>query len=187
MLKILTTDELDRLIHAPDWRSKAGRRDRALLLLMAHGGLRIAEACALRADDIHTDGGVTRLTFSGKGKKTRTVSLTPAAEHALQVVLTDRPGEEFVFYGENVHKAISPRGARWLFYRYRDEVGLGKDVHPHTLRHTLATMLLRATGGDIRTVQRTLGHSSPVTTMKYYDGWDSRDCDRAAAALMGAM
>lgn len=182
MLRILTKDEINTLVTAPDWRTTTGRRDKALLLLMAQGGLRIAEVCALRVSEVMVDGDLTRITFSGKGGKTRTVSLPPVAAKALQAVMSKRIGEEFIFAGVNQHKALTPRGARWIFYKYRDSSHLGKDVHPHSLRHTYATMLMRASG-NLFMVQRVLGHSSPATTAKYYLAWNNRDADEAARLM----
>ena len=122
-----------------------------------------------------------RITFVGKGAKRRTVTLPRVAAAALHATLKDFPGPHVFYSRDNVLKPLSTRGGRWVAQSYFDRLGFEAWVHPHSLRHTCATMLLRAT--DIRTVQRTLGHSSPTTTSAFYDGWDSTDADRAAEKM----
>lgn len=183
-VKVLTKDEVTRLLDAPDLRTRHGRRDRALLAVMALGGLRIAEAAGLRRQDVAVQDGVTRLTFDGKGGKRRTVTLPRLAADALHDALA-RHTSEWCFPGHDRQYTapLSPRGARFVATRCFTAAGLPEWVHPHSLRHTCATFMLRATNGDMRTVQRTLGHASPATTAKFYDGYDSTDSDRAAAAM----
>ena len=182
-VKVLTKDEVGRLLAAPDRRTRRGRRDVALLSVMTLGGLRIAEACGLRRDEVSDLDGIMRLTFSGKGDKLRTVTLPAPAANAVRRTLGDYKGTPYVFPGRCHKHALSPNGGWRVATTYFRALGFKAWVHPHSLRHTCATMLLRATNGDMRTVQRTLGHASPSTTAKHYDGWDSTDTDRAAAAL----
>ena len=184
--RVLTPTEVTRLLNAPDLRSKWGRRDRTLLSLMALGGLRIAEATSLTRESVLVDGGITRLTFTGKRNKLRTVTLPRVAATALHSTLRDFPGST-IFYSHSRMKTLGVRGARKVAQSYFNACGFEEWVHPHSLRHTCATTLLRATNGDMRTVQRTLGHTSPQTTARYYDGWDSRDSDRAARAMDGVF
>jgi integrase/recombinase XerD len=183
MVQVLSKDEVGRLLEVPDLRCRSGRRDRALLSTMVLGGLRIAEASGLRRDEVFEVEGVVRLTFAGKGGKRRTVTLPTQAAAALLDHLNHSTGE-FVFSARTDRSAaLSPRAARYITQKCFASAGLPDWAHPHSLRHTCATMLLRATNGDMRTVQRTLGHSSPVTTAKFYDGYDSTDSDRAAVAM----
>lgn len=176
--QVLKPEQVTSLLEAPDRRTRHGHRDRAFLALMALGGLRIAEACSLRRDSITRDG-ATRITFIGKCSKLRTVTLPRVAAEAVDAALARHDGP-YILGGDAPWPV---RTARRVATRYFDACGFEAWVHPHSLRHTCATTLLRATNGDMRTVQRTLGHTSPQTTAKYYDGWDSRDSDRAAAAL----
>lgn len=183
-VQVLSKEEVERLLSVPDLRTRHGARDRALLALMVLGGLRIAEVCSLRKEDAMEQGGVTRLSFIGKGGKRRTVTLPSAAAQALHAAMAKSTSLHIFPAQEKVSQhPFSTRGARWVVTQCFKAAGLPEWVHPHSLRHTCATMLLRATNGDMRTVQRTLGHSSPATTAKYYDGWDNTDADRAASAL----
>jgi integrase len=183
-VQVLTKAEVARLLDVPDLRRHHGARDRALIALMVLGGLRIAEASGLRRDEVHPSGGVVRLTFDGKGGKRRTVTLPRLAADAMRAVLATGEGE-YCFPSRTRASTgpLTPRGARHIVTQCFRAAGLPEWVHAHSLRHTCATLMLRATNGDMRTVQRTLGHASPVTTAKYYDGYDSTDADRAATAL----
>lgn len=186
-VKVLGKEEIHSLVHAPDHRSNDGKRDRALFAIMAYGGLRVGEACQLRRENIIVTENITRLTFVGKGGKTRTVTLPEVASRLLHDAVKVAPKRSpYIFHGNSKTSPLSVDGARFIFYRYRDALGLPSWVRPHTLRHSFATLLLRHTG-DLRTVQMTLGHSNPNTTVRFYSGWDTTDCDRAATALAAAI
>ncbi len=184
-VQVLDKTEVTRLLNTPDLRTRHGKRNRALLAVMVLGGLRIAEATNLCYKDVVVQGKTTRLTFTGKGGKRRTVTLPPKAAQALHEHMARSPEVVYVFQAHDTNRLapLSTRGARHAVTQCFKSAGLPDWVHPHSLRHTCATMILRATGGDMRTAQRTLGHSNPATTAKYYDGWDSTDSDRAANAL----
>jgi integrase/recombinase XerD len=187
-LRVLSVLEVNRLLDQPDCRSQSGRRDRAFLAVMVMGGLRIGEACKLRADEVYVEGGVTRLTFTGKGGKMRTVTLPQVAAHYLRRHMDDLwPTVQYIFHGRNWHKPMTTRGGYKIVALTRDAAGLPSWVHPHSLRHTFATLLMRGTSGDLQTVQRTLGHSNINTTAKHYAAWDRHACDRAATALEGVL
>ncbi len=181
-VKVLSKEEVRRLLDVPDLRTRYGRRDRALLSVMVLGGLRIAEAASLRRENVSERDGVVRLTFTGKGNKLRTVTLAAQAAEAVLDTMVHTRGD-YLFPAHRKGRPISTRGARHASSQCFAAAGLPSWAHPHSLRHTCATMLLRATNGNMRVVQRTLGHSNPSTTARYYDGWDSTDSDRAAVAL----
>jgi integrase/recombinase XerC len=62
--------------------------------------------------------------------------------------------------------AISVPGVRWIIAKYAERSGLGKHIHPHSLRHSFATQLVNS-GCDVRVVQELLGHASLSTTQRY--------------------
>ena len=63
-------------------------------------------------------------------------------------------------------RPLSVSGVRWIITQYARVSGLGKNIHPHSLRHSFATHLVNA-GCDVRIVQEMLGHASLSTTQRY--------------------
>ena len=178
LLQVLDEASINSLLNAPDLRTRRGRRDKALMSVMAYGGLRIAEACSLKYSDIQYRDEYIRLTFSGKGNKTRTVTLPPQAVSALESHLKGVQAG-YIFPGRD--GPLKPRMARDIVEQHARTAGLPDWVHPHTLRHSYATFLMRKTG-DLFLVSRVLGHSNTVTTDKYYLSFDASYADKAAEA-----
>lgn len=143
-------------------------RDAALLEFLYATGCRVAEAAALRLDDVQLEARTALVT--GKGGKQRLVYLTESAARSLRTYLRDRfaahPESRSVpaVFLNRRGGALSDRGMRLAVSRYRHQVG--KPVSPHTFRHSFATHLLNG-GADIRTVQELLGHASLSTTQVY--------------------
>ena len=143
-------------------------RDAALLEFLYATGCRVAEAAALRLEDVQLEARTARVT--GKGGKQRMVYLTESAARSLRTYLRDRfaahPESRSVpaVFLNRRGGALSDRGMRLAVSRYRHQVG--KPVSPHTFRHSFATHLLNG-GADIRTVQELLGHASLSTTQVY--------------------
>ena len=146
-------------------------RDRALFMLLSGAGLRIAEALSLDRRDLPTGGAtaMTELVVTGKGSKQRRVPLLPEIRAALMEYATACPfgtaKEDPLFVGARGDR-LSARVAQRELARLRALLGLPDSATPHALRHSFATHLL-AGGGDLRTIQELLGHSSLSTTQKY--------------------
>ena len=165
---VLSRQEVLSLIDAPDRRTKLGRRDHAMLELMYASGLRVSELVNLRPLDIDLQAGTVRVF--GKGRKERLVPM-----HARAVAVMDEylrsvrpdfmPQDSRVFLNRSGHGLT--RQAVWkLIRRYALDARIGRDISPHTLRHTFATHLLEG-GADLRTVQILLGHSDLAATELY--------------------
>jgi len=148
-------------------------RDRALFMLLYGAGLRIAEALSLDRRDLPTGkaGAMTELMVTGKGSKQRRVPLLPEIRAALADYVTTCPfgaaAADPLFVGARGHR-LSARVAQRELARLRALLGLPDTATPHALRHSFATHLL-AGGGDLRTIQELLGHSSLSTTQRYTD------------------
>jgi len=140
---------------------------RTVLETMYSGGLRIAEACALRVQDVDAKRGVLRVL--GKGNRERvTVLSTRLLEHLREYWREKRPGrgEDWLFPGRNRGHYLSPGSVRTVFNKATGQAGLGRKVTPHALRHSFATHLIEL-GVDVTVVQALLGHASLITTEKY--------------------
>ena len=165
---VLSREEVLRLIQAPDGHSRLGRRDRAMLELMYASGLRVSELVNLRPLDLDLQRGVVRVF--GKGRKERLVPMHARAvsvmEEYLSLVRPDfAPQDSRVFLNRS-GKGLTRQAVWKLIRKYALEARIGRDISPHTMRHTFATHLLEG-GADLRTVQMLLGHSDIAATELY--------------------
>ena len=166
----LTTDEIVRLLEAPDGATPQRQRDRALLELLYAAGLRVSELVSLNLEQVNLD--TREIRVWGKGSKERMVLMGEPAASALTAYLNQgrrellgqkRTGALFLNrYGERLTK----RSVQSSLQEYANMTGIGKRVHPHMLRHTFATHLLDG-GADLRVVQELLGHASLSSTQIY--------------------
>jgi integrase/recombinase XerC len=147
-------------------------RDKALILTMYSAGLRISELVSLSLPRLEPGMGGGRVI--GKGNKERFVFFSDEARDALAAYLPERQNRIKVDRKSPVDKvfinrnggAISVPGVRWIIAKYAERSGLGKHIHPHSLRHSFATHLVNS-GCDVRVVQELLGHASLSTTQRY--------------------
>jgi integrase/recombinase XerC len=141
-------------------------RDRAILLVMYSGGLRISETAALSLPGL--DGDLRGGRVLGKGNRERQVFFSAEAKEALLAWLPLRAalaGGDRLFINRR-GGPLSVSGLRWIISRYAERSALPKKLHPHALRHSFATHLVNA-GCDVRIVQELLGHASLSTTQRY--------------------
>ena len=109
------------------------------------------------------------LRIVGKGGKERVVPVLPVVREAVDTYLTacpySLPAEGPLFVGARGGR-LNPRMIQLLLQKLRPALGLPDSATPHALRHSFATHLLSG-GGDLRTIQELLGHTSLSTTQKY--------------------
>jgi integrase/recombinase XerD len=168
--RVLSRDEVNRLLEQPRGSSAAAVRDRALLETMYACGLRASEAIALALRDVDLEAGV--LIARGKGSKERLVPIGSQALDTLGLYLQKaRPRlvelrtEPHVFVNQRGGQ-LSRQGLCKIVKRHARSAGLDEGLSPHTLRHTFATHLL-AGGCDLRSLQEMLGHADIGTTQVY--------------------
>jgi len=166
----LSTEEVDRLLAAPDRRRPRGARDAAMIETLYATGLRVSELCKLRLRDLNFDAGYLRAT--GKGRKERLVPVGEAAMEAIRTYVdTVRAGfsggraVDTLFLTHH-GRAMSRQGFWKLLGRYATAAGIRKRISPHKLRHSFATHLVER-GADLRAVQAMLGHADIGTTEIY--------------------
>lgn len=183
--RVLRPQQVARLLAVLDRRTHRGLRDAALLATMVLGGLRVHEAVRLTRDTIYEERGRLRLEFVGKGGRRRTVTMPPTGARTMRAWLADpRAHPLWVFPGRR-NEHLSIRAAQKVVKARCAAVGLPW-VHAHSLRHTCASTVMRATG-DLHLVQNVLGHASPSTTSRYYLAFSPRDADRGAEAMEQAL
>ena len=183
---VLTDEELAALYGKINEATATGKRDRALLQVMADAGLRVSEALALRTQDLRRENGrITAITVhAGKGDNDRAVYTTPQLSDKILRWLDARAGlgvgKGLVFcrIKGGAGQPLGVRTVQGLVEHLALEAGIEKRVSPHTLRHTSATRTLRATG-NLRIVQDNLGHARLETTRIYTH---IQDAERQAAA-----
>lgn len=168
---VLSRDEVERLLQAPDLSLPQERRDHCILEVLYTAGLRVSELCTLRLSNLYLDEGFLRV--EGKGSKQRLVPLAPRAVRELRLWLQERqtlrivPGEEdYVFVSHQRGRRVSRITVFHNLKAYVRRAGIQKNISPHTLRHTFATHLLEG-GANLRAIQQMLGHESLGTTQLY--------------------
>jgi integrase/recombinase XerD len=168
--KVLSRDEVARLLDQPQGNSPAALRDRALLETMYACGLRASEAIGLELSELDLEDGILRAR--GKGSKERIVPIGSKAVEALTAYLEHgRPrlvgirAERRVFVNLR-GGGLSRQGLYKIVRRHARSAGLESRMSPHTLRHTFATHLLSG-GCDLRSLQEMLGHADIGTTQIY--------------------
>lgn len=164
--KMMSEQEVERLLAAPLIDDPVGLRDRCMLELLYATGLRVSELVTLRLGQADLAGGLLRVI--GKGDKERLVPFGEEAGRWLQTWLLQRPRQPaspFLFAGRGGHAMT--RQNFWLRIKlYAAEAGISPLPSPHTLRHAFATHLLNH-GADLRAVQMLLGHAHVTTTEIY--------------------
>lgn len=172
----LEANELGRLISATEGGDKLDTlRDKAIISTLFCTGMRVSELCSLNRDKVDINGG--EISIRGKGSKIRLVFLSDQTKKDLTKYLKKRiDTDEAMFIrlprtknalAKESDLRLTPRSIQRIIKKYSIKAGIvGKNVSPHSLRHSYATDLLR-NGADIRSVQALLGHSSVTTTQIY--------------------
>jgi len=162
--KMLSEQDVEALLAAPDTSTVVGLRDRCMLELLYATGLRVSELVGLKRGNLDMEAGLVRVI--GKGNKERLIPFGEEAGRWLSVWLEQRPdGSAYLFPGRG-GKGMT-RQNFWQRIRIQAQrAGIGELPSPHTLRHAFATHLLNH-GADLRAVQMLLGHANISTTEIY--------------------
>jgi site-specific recombinase XerD len=164
-------EEMEAIIDAASTADADGRRNRALLLLLYNTGCRASELSSIGISDV-TFARPQHVRILGKGRRWRTVPLWERTAAALREMLRDRSDEDDALFIGQRQNRITRYG---VLYVVREHAKLVMDrfpelrkrrLSPHTVRHTTAVALLRATS-DIDAVSKVLGHASIETTRIY--------------------
>ncbi|KGP72170.1 site-specific tyrosine recombinase XerD [Pontibacillus yanchengensis] len=167
--KILSMSDVDALLNIQA-NEALEIRNKAMLEILYATGLRVTELVTLKVSDLHLTMGFVRCL--GKGSKERIIPLGNMAKQSVERYLEEaRPSlvkqkkEDYLFVNHHGN-ALSRQGFWKILKAVAEEVGIQKEITPHTLRHSFATHLLE-NGADLRAVQEMLGHADISTTQIY--------------------
>jgi integrase/recombinase XerD len=163
---VLADSERAALLAQPNPKCATGLRNLCMLRLMLDTGLRVGEVLALQVRDLEWMAG--KLTVrQGKGAKDRVVWVGEELLELLRQWREKKPiSANGLLFTTLKGDELDTRYVRAMVKRLGLKAGIEKDLHPHLLRHTMATDLLRATK-NLRLVQKALGHSNITTTTIY--------------------
>ncbi|MFO0892191.1 MAG: tyrosine recombinase XerC [Isosphaeraceae bacterium] len=165
--RLLTVEEVIRLLDSVPVDTQLGIRDRALLEMLYGGGLRVSELVGLNLDDLDLGGELVRVR--GKGRRER---LAPAGKMAMDwadrylAVRVPKAAREPALFLNRYGTRLTSRSVGRLLETHLARAGMVQSASPHTLRHSFATHLLDR-GADLRSVQELLGHRKLTTTQIY--------------------
>ena len=167
--QVLSREEVDLLLQQPHCIDLKGYRDKAMLEVLYATGIRVSELLALKVGDIDFEDGAV---ICCNHKQSRRIPLSQEAIKALKEYtifirkqMIRREEDETLFV--NVNGDPMSRQGFWKIIKfYQEKAGIQKNITPHTLRHSFAAHLV-ASGADIHSVQKVMGHSDVSTTHLY--------------------
>jgi site-specific recombinase XerD len=172
----LTVEEVHAILVCPDPGTLLGARDKALLQMMYNTGARVQELADITIADVRSKTPAT-VTVTGKGKKTRVIPLWEESVEILSRYLELRKQLGI----DSEHLFLSSRGGPMTRFGIGGRVAVhakaaiatcpslqGRNVTPHTFRHTTALHLVEA-GNDIFVVRDWLGHAHIKTSSQYVE------------------
>lgn len=169
--KVLSVEEVGKLLDAPQAEQVSGVRDKAMLELLYATGIRVSELISLNVADVYLQLGYIRCI--GKGDRERNIPLSSIAIRCLTAyihkdrkkLLKKSADEEALFIG-HLGTRMTRQGFWKILKRYAGELNISGEITPHALRHSFAAHLIE-NGADLRSVQEMLGHSDISSTQLY--------------------
>lgn len=168
--KVLTGEEIEKLLLQPDTTDFKGCRDKAMLELLYATGMRVSEMLELKISDVDMDIGYINCN---KDKKLRVIPVYSIAKQAIKDyielarphMLKSNQKETTLFVNCSGGK-MTRQGFWKIIKKYALSANITKDITPHTLRHSFATHLVE-NGADLKSVQEMLGHTDISSTQVY--------------------
>ncbi|WP_150271118.1 site-specific tyrosine recombinase XerD [Paenibacillus tepidiphilus] len=168
---VLSIEDIERLLAAPDVTTPPGNRDKAMLELLYATGIRVSELISLDIGDVQT--GLKFARCSGASGKERVVPIGNIAAECVAGYLAGMRdkllrghADEPALFLNSLGGRLTRQGFWKIIKKYAREAGIAEDITPHTLRHSFAAHLLEG-GADLRSVQQMLGHADISTTQVY--------------------
>jgi len=168
--RVLSVQEVEKLLSQPNCGTLTGLRDKAMLELLYATGMRVSEMLGLDTEHLNLDLGFVRCM--GKGSRERIIPIGEIAQKYLREYLSrcwlklrKNSRERAVFLNKNGRR-LTRQGFWKILKAYAQKAGIQSEITPHVLRHSFATHLLE-NGADLRAVQEMLGHADITTTQIY--------------------
>ena len=167
----LSEDEINQLIGAIDLSKPEGERNRAMLETLYGCGLRVSELINLKISDLFFEEDFIKVT--GKGDKQRFVPISDFNKKYINIYRKEirihqsiQKGFDDILFLNRRGKMLTRAMVFTIIKQLAIKIDLGKNISPHTFRHSFATHLLQ-NGADLRAIQQMLGHESITTTEVY--------------------
>lgn len=174
MIESFSFEDVQRLLQAAS-QGREPQRDRAIILVMADTGVRASELCGVKDSDVRDN----RMKVLGKGSKERWVPLAALTLDAIREWRQHRPKGVHTLFVTRYRTAFTRDSLYALFKRLGERGGVtDARCSPHTMRHTTATQWIRM-GGDLKNLQRLLGHTDYRQTLRYVDSASDLEVEKA--------
>lgn len=178
----LDDEEIQLMLAEIDRSKPEGERNLAIIEVLYGAGLRVSELINLKISNIYFNDDFMRIT--GKGDKQRLVPLGRLAKKHVLIYMNEvrihvnvqKGHEDFLFLNRR-GKQLSRVMIFMIIKNLAEKAGIHKNISPHTLRHSFATVLIKH-GADLRAIQDMLGHES-ITTTEIYTHLDRKDLKEA--------
>ena len=168
--RVLSPDEIARLLKAPDLRTYVGKRDRAIIALFADSGMRVGELTRILREDVSL--APPTIILHGESTKSRKTRTVPMSEPMVCIMRSwlrardRRAGDDPYLFPSQQGGPLERHSINHSLHRYARRVGVATPLGPHAFRRSFATASLRD-GASMVSVQQTLGHATLHMTRRY--------------------
>ena len=169
--EILSLEEIDKIIFQASLNSSNGERNKAIFELMYSCGLRVSELINLKISNLFFKESLIKVI--GKGNKSRFVPVSKIAKKLVLFYIENIRCNVKIKKGYDDSLFLNNRGMKLsrvmvflILKKITSELGIKKNISPHTFRHSFATHMIQ-NGADIISIQKMMGHENITTTEKY--------------------
>ncbi|MCQ2326219.1 MAG: tyrosine-type recombinase/integrase [Bacteroidales bacterium] len=170
--EVLEREEIQAMINSIDASTLAGFRNKLTINFLYATGLRVSEFVNLKLSEVNFKEEI--LDIIGKGNKERYIPVAKSVLDDLEFYIKhyrteqkiSKESENFIFLSERQGKPLTRQFIFKMLRETAQKAGIKKNVHPHILRHSFATELIRG-GANLIAVKEMMGHSSVVSTEIY--------------------
>jgi len=169
--EILSLEEIDKIIFQASLNSSNGERNKAIFELMYSCGLRVSELINLKISNLFFKESLIKVL--GKGNKSRFVPVSKIARKLVLFYIENIRCNVKIKKGYDDSLFLNNRGMKLsrvmvflILKKITSELGIKKNISPHTFRHSFATHMIQ-NGADIISIQKMMGHENITTTEKY--------------------